>query len=315
MNTATAVYSYFSDLATYYNETEDFGSGILSCLANHTAPDCDWDKIFATPLPKDLANSSINVGLISYSLPNPPTSRARIYCDTVAYLAFPTYTLDTSPETNMLHLVQLDKFSYPNGAPLVMSPDWFLAAWSVDRNGTVPSHRQIAQQLSHTLQLYWSDPSDLHTLQLFFYHIYPLGQALSLVPYHHTPPNPSQTPPSQSQNPDPAHPTLHTSAQLHVWAWSLSGRTSKLGVVIALAGCVCVLARLVLGLCHARREYSPVEMVMSLEHDGGLTRGGHSGRRGEGMREEGEGEMARWRYRLWEDGVGKGRFVREKGGW
>ncbi len=45
---------------------------------------------------------------------------------------------------------------------------------------------------------------------------------------------------------------------------------------------------------------------MSLEHDGG---GGDGGRK-----KEGEGEMARWRYRLWEDGLGKGRFVRERGG-
>ncbi|KAL9068892.1 MAG: hypothetical protein Q9161_005864 [Pseudevernia consocians] len=106
-----------SDLATYYNETDDFGSGIVSCLANDTAPDCDWDKIFTTPLPKDLANSSINVGLISYSLPNPPTSQARIYCASTAQLAFPTYALDTSLETNMLHLVQLDKFSHSSREP------------------------------------------------------------------------------------------------------------------------------------------------------------------------------------------------------
>ncbi len=71
-----------------------------------------------------------------------------------------------------------------------------------------------------------------------------------------------------------------------------------------------MLARLVLGLCHARREYSPVEMVMALEHDGGGGGGGDGG-----MKEkEGEREMARWRYRLWEDGVGRGRFARERGG-
>ena len=117
MESATLVDSYSSDLATYYNETNDFGSGIVSRLANDTAPDCDWDKIFTTPLPKDLANCSINVGLISYSLPNPPTSQARIYCDSIAQLAFPTYTLDTSLETNMLHLVQLDKFSHSSREP------------------------------------------------------------------------------------------------------------------------------------------------------------------------------------------------------
>ena len=202
-------------MATYYNETDDFGSGIVSCLANETAPGCDWDKIFGVPLPRDLKNSSVNVGLISCSIPNPPTSQARIYCDAVAHLAFPTYSLDTSIETNMLHLVQLDKFGNNNIAPLVMSPDWFLAAWSVDRNGTIPGSRQIAQQLSRILQLYWHDPSDLNMLQLFFYHIYPLGQAMSMVNYHHSAQDPNQTPASQKKA-DPGHPILVKYAQLHV---------------------------------------------------------------------------------------------------
>ena len=253
----------------------------------------------------DLKNSSVNVGLISYSIPNPPNSQARIYCDTVAHLAFPTYSLDTSMETNMLHLVQLDKFSKNNHIPLIMNPDWFLAAWSVDRNGTVPGTRQIARELSRILRLYWDDPSDLNTLQLFFYHIYPLGQAMSMVNYHHTPPVPSQNPASQ-KNADPEHPIFVTSAQLHVWAWGLSGRTSKLGVVIAIAGSMCVVARLFLGLCHAGREHSPVEILMALEHD----LAGEQGEQG-GMRER---EMARLRYRLREDGGGRARFVPERSG-
>lgn len=302
---ATAVDSYFSEFATYFNSTDDFSSGIIPCLANDTAPECDWDKIFTAPLPQDLKNSSVNVALISYSIPNPPTSQARIYCDTVAHLAFPTYSLDTSMETNMLHLVQLDKFSKNNPTPLIMSPDWFLAAWSVDRNGIVPGTRQIARELSRILRLHWDDPSDLNTLQLFFYHIYSLGQAMSMVNYHHTPPVPSQNPASQ-KNADLEHPIFVTSAQLHVWAWGLSGRTSKLGVVIAIAGCMCVVARLFLGLCHARREHSPVEILMALEHD----LAGASGEQG-GMRER---EMARLRYRLREGGGGRARFVPERSG-
>ena len=260
--------------------------------------------MFSVPLPSDLKNSSVNVGLISYSIPNPPTSQARIYCDAVAFLAFPTYSLDTSIETNMLHLVQLDKFGNNNVGPLVMSPDWFLAAWCVDRNGTVLGSRQIAQQLSRILQLYWHDPSDLNTLQLFFYHIYPLGQAMSMVNYHHSAPDPNQTPASQ-KTADPGHPILVKYAQLHVWAWGFSGRTSKLGVVIAIAGCVCVLARVLLGLSHARREHSPVEILMALDHGSTRTSKEHAS-----MKEQ---EVARLRYRLREDSGGKARFVPERG--
>lgn len=285
----------------------------MPCLANSTAPNCDWDSIFTTPLPPDLANSSANVGLTSYSLPNAPHSQARIYCDTVAHAAFPTYTLDTSLETNMLHLVQLDRFNSNEEirTPLVMSPDWFSAAWSVDRNGTVPGTRQIATELSRTLRRYWDDPSDLNTLQLFFYHIYPLGQAMSMVNYRYTPvpPDHVQTPAASysQKSSNPPRPTLTTSTQQHVWAWSLSGRTSKLGVVIAIAGCVCVLARVLLGLVHARREHSPVEILMALEHDD--WRGSAGERVGVGER-----EMARLRYRLFEErgGGGRARFVRER---
>ena len=304
VESATAVDSYFSGLATYHNENDDFGSGIVLCLTNETAPGCDWDKTFSVPLPSDLRNSSVNVGLISYSIPNPPTSQARIYCDAVADLAFPTCSLDTSIETNMLHLVQLDKFGNNNIGPLVMSPDWFLAAWSVDRDGTVPGTRQIAQQLSRILQLYWHDPSDLNTLQLFFYHIYPLGQAMSMVNYYHSAPDPEQTPAAQKKA-DPGHLILVKYAQLHVWAWGLSGRTSILGVVIAIAGCVCVVARVFLGLFHARREHSPVKILMALDHDSTETSGEHARLK--------EQEVARLRYRLREDGGGKARFVLERG--
>lgn len=62
---------------------------------------------------------------------------------------------------------------------------------------------------------------------------------------------------------------------------------------------MCVLARVLLGLGHARREHSAVEILMALEHDG--SRGGAGG--WGGMEER---EMARLRYRLREDGGGSG---------
>ena len=68
---------------------------------NNTAPGCDSNEIFTEHLPKDLKNPSANMEFISYSIPNVPNSLATIYCDTIARLAFPTYTLDTSIKTNM----------------------------------------------------------------------------------------------------------------------------------------------------------------------------------------------------------------------
>lgn len=233
----------------------------------------------------------------------------------------------------MLHLVQLDDFTTSSTAnnktqtPLVIHPDWLLSAWSVDRNGHIPLSRPIARCLSATLRNYFSDPtSDLYTLELFLYHIYSLGQALSLIPYNYTLPS-SFSPPStpstsqthfknQKQSTSP-NPTLTTSAQLHVWAWSLSARTSKLGVVITCAGCVCVVARVALGVFCARREHSAVEMLMAVEREGDGDREGGGSRCGVdvsvGGKEEEEREIARLRCRVREDrgGDGRARFVVE----
>lgn len=85
--------------------------------------------------------------------------------------------------------------------------------------------------------------------------------------------------------------------------------------MIACAGCVCVVARLALGVLHKGREHSAVEVLMAIERDGD----------GVGMEEgEREREMARLRCRVREDGGGGGgggrraRFVvegrREGGG-
>lgn len=69
----------------------------------------------------------------------------------MTYLGFPTYSLDTSVYSNELHLVQMDGFNISKiRKPLVVSPDWFLAAWSVDRNGTADGSRQITKELRKT---------------------------------------------------------------------------------------------------------------------------------------------------------------------
>jgi len=128
----TAVDIYFSDKATYFNETADFGSGIKQCLVNNTNPSCDWEKIFSTDLPGDLKNTSTNVGMTVYGIPNSPNPNARVWCDSVAYLSFPSYSLDTSPSSNDQNLVQLDRLTFDHAAePLVVNPGWILAAVSI----------------------------------------------------------------------------------------------------------------------------------------------------------------------------------------
>lgn len=210
--------------------------------------------------------------------------------------------MDTSLSSNELHLVQLDNLDNAGTEtikqPLVVNPNWFLAAWSVDRNGTVDGTRPIARDLPKVLSAFSTEQSAPNALQFLFYHIYALGQAMSMVNYN-------TTPPSTGQENDPAHPTFATWAQLHVWAWGLHARTSKLGVVITIAGCVAVIARIVLGLCVTRRSYSPVELfVAALEHYSA----------GEFAGIGGERAMARVKYEVRDGEDGRVRFVPRTGG-
>lgn len=101
-------------------------------------------------------------------------------------------------------------------------------------------------------------------------------------------------------------------AQLHVWAWGLSARTSKLGVVIAVCGCVCVLVKLGLGLFMARRQYSPVELFGAAL---GYEKGGEENREGGSFEGVSEREMARCKLRIVDEhGDGGGlKFVKTGG--
>lgn len=208
--------------------------------------------------------------------------------------------MDTSRSSNELQLVQLDNFeqSRPstNGSALVVNPDWFLAAWSVDRDGIVDGTRPIARDLRTALDAFRYAENEVNALQFLFYHIYALGQGMSMVNYVSSPLSPSS-----AQHPiDPDHPVFATWAQIHVWAWGLQARTSILGVVIAIAGCVVVIARIVLGLCMPRRGHSPVELfAAALEYRaeregafGGLQRDRDVGRVGFQVR-DGEGVEGR----------------------
>lgn len=127
---------------------------------------------------------------------NTSNSQARVWCEALTYINFPTYSMDTSLSSNELHLVHLDDLESAGTVtikqPLVVSPDWFLAAWSVDRNGTVDGARPVARDLPRVLSAFSTEQSAPNTLHFLFYHIYALGQAMSMVIYSTTPPSTSQ---------------------------------------------------------------------------------------------------------------------------
>ncbi|KAL8875924.1 MAG: hypothetical protein Q9198_005789, partial [Flavoplaca austrocitrina] len=81
--TQSGVGYFVADRAAFYNDQEDFGSGLIDCLIKNN-PDgsgeaCDWDKIFDTTWPAEFSNRSIDVGVTSYSIPGENnTNTARV---------------------------------------------------------------------------------------------------------------------------------------------------------------------------------------------------------------------------------------------
>ncbi|KAI4172656.1 MAG: hypothetical protein LQ343_003396 [Gyalolechia ehrenbergii] len=303
----TGVGVYFADKAAYYNETEDFGSGIRECVEQNK--DCKWDSVFdSAQLPPELTNTSVNVGVVSYQVPGTPeNSTNRVWCDHVTYLSFPTYSVDTGIQSNPQNLVTLNDLPGNATAPQLVSPDWFLAAWSVDNGGIVDGERQIVKELIRVLPAaYDTDFTDgdsvLDYSTFSLIHTYALGQSLSLVPYSFSPP-PSSMEAKEAAKDKNVHPVLHTWATMHVWAYGLRGRTSKLGVAVVVLGSLCVLARFFIGHRIGISGMSTVEfLVGAFQHR-------HQGEF-EGLDQE--THLAKVSYRVPEEAEGKQRFIPEK---
>ena len=302
---------FTSDLATYFNQTTDFGSGIEKCLAADAEP-CDWEAIFNTEVDPNLRNSTVNPLVTEYFSPYASTNISRLYCDAIIYNGFPTYSVDTSPSANPQRLTNMNGLPAEddknfNHTALAVHPDWVLAAWSVAHNGTVDPVRLIGKQLALVTGEMYQEAAenitkpDFAYYEFIFLHVYTITQSLSLINFEYT--NSTEPASSDSQGLHQAQPLLHKWSTLRVWAYGLSGRTAKLGVVVSSLGCLCVLMRLFLAITlRIRYEHSTVELfVAALEHQP----------TNEFDHLDDEAKMAKVRY-IMEDGHGKPRFVSER---
>ncbi|KAL8903675.1 MAG: hypothetical protein Q9171_007319 [Xanthocarpia ochracea] len=299
----TGIGIYFADRATLFSDSDDFGSGIKECLARENSEDCDWDGIFAAPLPDRLTNTTVNVGIVSYEVPGPDRENGRKWCEHVVYQSFPTYSVDTSPRTNLQNLVMLNNLAKVEmeAIPMAMNPSWFLAAWSVDVNSTLDGERQIVKELSRMLPLAYEDDLSISAIEFMFLHFYALGQSLSMVNHHtYDVPADPKTRQAKEADKDKYHPIFRTYATIHVWAYGISGRTAKLGIAVVSLGAVCVIARFLIGLRIGIQERSTVEMLAAaFEH--------RHQREFDGLEED--NELAKVRYQVFVDVEGKQRFM------
>ena len=265
--TDASVNVYFSDKATYMNSSVNNDSTTLACLVNGTVPSdvsCDWDKIFSpSNLPSEVRNLTTSVTTQELSSPVAPGALLLEY---YTYTAFPVYSLDTSPTSNALNLVQIDDLEYlASGEPVVVNTDWILAAWSVDQNGKLLQNRAAKIMLVQGLNaLFGPGISDPQIPALFRLVAYSFYQALSMVNYS----NVTAFDPTALISTDLNYPTLLRYATVYVWAYGLSSRTSKLGVAVAIAGGLCVLIRTLLAFATGTQQRSTVELIVAApEHE------------------------------------------------
>ena len=242
---------------------------------------CDWEKIFAD----SNNNPVVNVGITEYGL----HGDHRYWCQNSVYLEFVTYSLDPWKDTNPTSLVTMRNPTMRNPIslvtlrnptmrkpgekipmePIVIDPNWLLAAWSVGLNEIVDGSRPSAQTLIRSIEiLRQSAESDQehpfnhkplnHTL-LDLFHSYSTSQALSMINYYSTvPPNISA-----STDHDPFQPVFHSWATRYIWAYGFSSRTSILGAVVGYAGAFCMFLRMALSVFGGTHRYDMSDLLVT----------------------------------------------------
>jgi hypothetical protein len=169
------------------------------------------------------------------------TSPSSILCQSKAIPGFANYILNPSPFSNILRLVEINldetSESIASAEQLFIHPDWNLAAWTVNQNGTVPGHRGCARRLITAFQIWMSENGEKSQAVLDFANIHRFIslQALSLVPFETTTQHPSDADASRME--------LKSKGMVQVWKYGLDSRSSKFGVVVTILGCILVLLR------------------------------------------------------------------------
>jgi hypothetical protein len=241
-----------------------------ACINSDPVPssvDCDWDRLFAET-DDGLSNRTQNVVTIEMSqltILEGEQVTFTLSVDFVAFLNFTTYTLDPSPLSNPMTLVQT--LDLPKtGETIKVDPSWVLAAWSVDNGGILNPDRTAAIEMVRSMDALAGmmlDKTEAYT-NINYMMLLPVIETLSLIDFTTEESLPAGTRPA---NADAHYPVLTRNAKLYVWAYGLGSRTSKLGVVVVLLGVVVVLAQLVLGFIDRRKYRSPTQLlVAALEH-------------------------------------------------
>lgn len=243
------------------------------------ASQCDWDRLWDESPDPDIRYRSnpmttIEMTLDTSGLRNTRSSNITIAVDFVTFQTFARYSLDPSGITNPLLTADWE-FDLPENAtlndtkPVAVDPAWILAGWAIGAGGEVDSTRSAAAELRDVFinaqnlhSANWTTPEIVYEerYRLDKVGLMPLVQTLGLVEY-------TSTPAPATDNHDPEHPILYRSGRINVYAYGLSSRTSWVGVLVTIIGCIIVMTEVVLGLQDRRRFRSLTQLlVAALEH-------------------------------------------------
>ena len=185
--------------------------------------------------------------------------------------SFAEYALDVSPATNSLRLVTLDhmpeRMSWSNSNDTVIHPSWLNALFSAHRN---EDGNFITQSLRDSSSIF-GDLEDLDVdnalpepevpkemteqLHLLSYAAYILPlHLMSMLPFE------SETLPDKIEDWQENR-MLSRNGNIEVWAYGLETRTSKMGIVIVLCGCIITVAYFILSFWMRVKVRSPTSLV------------------------------------------------------
>lgn len=194
------------------------------------------------------------------------------WADATSYPSTVDYQLDLSPYTILNPLIDTINASVPNAkntAPLVINPDWVLAAWSVNNTGVIDGTSSLGLMISSAIRDMSNDGLIGNNI-LLESQIYATAHALTLIPYNIV----GQSSPTGFSNGQISENIpLYFWRSRRVWLYSLSSRTAIVGAVIITIGMIIVLMRTLLAIYeklvhnYATRAHSPTEiLVASLAH-------------------------------------------------
>lgn len=238
---------------------------------------CDWTAFFATGDEPNVAGHSQQVTTWEFtSQPQNGTADATVTTlavDFSVWQALTEYSYDPSYYTNPMQAVDtallLDKDGeFTNNLTVVpVDPAWSLAAFAVDNEGIMPNDRPVAILMSEYIGLL--DPSDPEAHRFDNVSdwiegptLMPIIQLVSMIDF-----NTTVVDTKTLDKNDLEHPLLSRWARTSVWAYSTDSRTSKLGLVVAIMGCVVVLAKVILSLINRKDYPSPLGLlIVAMEH-------------------------------------------------